>query len=289
MVNLLAIVLWGIAVLLYVRGWMRLRSRGARRLTAWWRTGMAGLALGLAGLPLFPPGADLFQRSFVLHMVEHEILIELTPILLWLSRPLPIWLWGLPRAWRHAWALGALGPSSPWRHRLQTVTRPRVTVPLYLLVITLWHVPALHDRAAQNPLVHLLEWATLGGIAFVFWWMVLAVPPKWHVRGRSSLPLVYIVAAYAHNEILGLGLTLLRRPLYRLSLPAGWPLTPLADQALGGAVMWIPGELIYTTVLMGLLMRLLDEPRPYRGTFDLYEASPAPSPPVSRSPYTFPN
>ena len=287
MVNPFAIAVWGAAVFLYVGGWIRLRSRRARRLTAWWRAGLAGLALGLVGVAFVLWSTKAVQRSFALHMLEHEILIELTPILLWLSRPVPIWLWGIPNPWRRTWALRALAPHTPLRRKLHAWTRPRITVPLYLLLITFWHLPALHDLTLQSPWIHLLEWLTLGGIAFVFWWMVLAAPPKWHVRKRSTLPLVYIVAAYAHNEILGLGLTLLRRPLYTLSPPPEWPVSPLVDQALGGAVMWIPGELIYTTVLMGLLMRLLDEPRPYQGTFDLYEAS-GPQPPTG-SPYSFPN
>ncbi len=268
--------LWGLLGLLYFVGWIRLRRQGSTRLASLPRAGIAGMAFGSALTMSLPSFEALVRRSFFLHMLEHEVFLEISPILLWMVRPIAFWLWGLPKSWRAFVTRNLLHPQSTWRSRLERVTRPRVVVPVYLLTITLWHLPGLHDATVSRASIHALERLSLSGIALLFWWMVLAAFPRWHVKGRSTLPLVYIIGAYAHNEILGLGLALIRRPVYSFyeQVSPPWGLSPLTDQALGGAMMWIPGEMIYAMVMMGLLMRLLDEPRPYWGVFNPYpEAS----------------
>ncbi len=270
-----ALLLWALGLTLYGAGWIRLRLRGARNLASWGRGGLGLLAFAVMGAALLPPWAEYAERSFLVHMLEHEALVELGPVFLWLSRPFPIWLWGLPAAWRRGLARRFFLPNATWRARLQAWTRPQRVVPLYILLLSLWHLPLFHDATRQWWGMHTVEHLSLMAVALLFWWMVLSAAPRWHVRGRSSLPLMYIIVAYVQNQFMGLSITLLRRPMFALDLPANWPLSPLADQALGGAMMWIPGEMIYTAVLMGLLIRFLEEPRPYHGIFRMYEEEDA--------------
>lgn len=263
---------WGLFSVLYLVGWWRLRRQGARGLANGWRLLLAVSALAAGFFAFLPETTEQAHRSFWMHMVEHEILIEVTPILLWLARPVPFWLWSLPARRRRSIALRVLGPASRWRQRLQPWTRPRWVVPLYLIVVTLWHVPPMVDAAMTSMWWHSIERASLLFSALLFWWLVLAAFPRWHTRGRSARMPLYVVAAYVQNQLLGLSITLARRPIYRFyeETTSPWGLPPLVDQTFGGATMWIPGELIYVMVMMGLLVRLLDEPRPYRGVYQAY-------------------
>ncbi len=263
---------WALFSALYLGGWWRLRRRGARRLANWTRLAVAGSALAAGFFVFWPWTTAQTHRSFLMHMVEHEVLIEISPILLWLARPLPFWLWALPASWRRRVIGWSLAPGSRGYALLRRWTRPRWIVPLYLIVVTVWHLPRFVDATMVSAWWHTVERATLLFAAFLFWWLVLAAFPRWHAQARSPRTLLYVVGAYAQNEILGLGLTLMRRPVYDFYevITPPWGLSPLADQALGGATMWIPGEMIYAVVIMGLLMRLLEEPRPYRGVYEVY-------------------
>ncbi len=274
-IHALLLVLWGALAFLYARGWWRLRRRGARRLAHPWRLLVAALAWTAFVLAVVSPIAKYEARSFFVHMIQHELLIEVAAPLVWLALPVPFWLWGMPRGLRRWWIRTFLAPQSAWRRRAQPWTAPKVIVPLYLGVVTAWHLPPLFDAALRVPGLHFLEHASLWMAAWLYWWLVMAAPPRWHGYGRGQLPLVYVIIAYLHNEVLGVGLTLIREPLYGFYAYAQppWNLSPLADQALGGAVMWIPGEFIYATTLIGLLMRLLEEEEPYHEIFETYPSA----------------
>jgi cytochrome c oxidase assembly factor CtaG len=62
-----------------------------------------------------------------------------------------------------------------------------------------------------------------------------------------------------HSGMLGILLTLARRPLYPGQLTAGgWGLSALEDQQAAGLTMWIPPGVIYAgvaLVLLGLWIR----------------------------------
>lgn len=145
-------------------------------------------------------------------------------------------------------------------------------MPLYLLTVTLWHVPALYNAALVHPWLHAVEHASLFFTAALFWWLVTDAGPRLHARAGHRLPLIYVIIAYLHNEILGVGLTLMRTRIYNVhgAVAPPWGLSPLADQSLGGAIMWIPGEFIYAATLMTLIIRLLDEGEPFHGIFESY-------------------
>ena len=55
--------------------------------------------------------------------------------------------------------------------------------------------------------------------------------------------------------LLGALLPLAPRPLFaaHLGTTAPWGLTPLEDQQLGGLLMWVPGGLVFTAVMVGVL------------------------------------
>ncbi|AVO44101.1 cytochrome c oxidase assembly protein [Phreatobacter cathodiphilus] len=107
-------------------------------------------------------------------------------------------------------------------------------------VLWMWHVPALYERAlASDVLYWLLQLALL--VAFVWFW---------HEVLRGTRPvgaLLAIGAGAGQMGLLAAVLTLAPEPLYAAHAvaPVAWGLSPLADQQLGGLLMWVPAFLLY--------------------------------------------
>lgn len=79
--------------------------------------------------------------------------------------------------------------------------------------------------------------ASLVGTAVLFWGAALAAP-----GGEAGLALLF---GALQTGMLGALLTFAARPIcgVHLTTTAPYGLDPLADQQLGGLVMWVPGAL----------------------------------------------
>ncbi len=103
----------------------------------------------------------------------------------------------------------------------------------------LWHLPAAYDAALSNVPLYWLMQASLLAPAWAFWRAVFAQPP--------TVGLGWVFLAYLQMGMLGAILTLAPHALYaaHASAPLLWGFTPLADQQLGGLIMWMPAGLAY--------------------------------------------
>jgi putative membrane protein len=115
----------------------------------------------------------------------------------------------------------------------------------------IWHLPAAYDLALGNLAVYWTMQASLIGTALVFWRAAL------HPDRSVSSALTGVFAAYLQMTLLGALLTFAPAPLYAIhaSAPLLWGLSPLADQQLGGLIMWVPGGLPYLVILTLLARR----------------------------------
>lgn len=258
---------------LYTVGWWQLRARSHWHLA---KTGRLLAYLGgltALGVAFLPPVATFETRFFSIHMIQHELLIEIAPSLLWLGNPILFLLWGLPGNLRNRLGRRLLSRRSSFRRWLRLLTSPRIVLVAYIGTVVLWHLPPIYDAGIRYAWLHVLEHASLLGTALLFWWYVTGTPPHIHAAPERWLSIGYLLVAYAQNEVLGVGLTLVQQSLYashQTGFPHPWGLSPLQDQSLGGAIMWIPGEFIYAGSIMTVLMRLLDEGEPIRGVFEFY-------------------
>ena len=105
------------------------------------------------------------------------------------------------------------------------------------------HFTPLYDAATENLPVHVLEHALLLGTAVVFWAQVV---------GRAAtlshpLRLLYLVVAMPQNTFLALAIFSSSRVLYPHY--AGLR-DPLADQRLGGGIMWVAGDLVLLVAVL---------------------------------------
>jgi putative membrane protein len=191
-----------------------LRARHAVAFSAGW------LATAVAVLsPLDRAAAD----SFAMHMVQHELLMLAAPPLLILGRPFTALAATLP-----APALRLVA----WPLRLP----PLAALILHALALWIWHVPLLFDTALTSDGVHAVQHATFFFTALLFWWAVLR-------RVRTGVAILYVLTLLIHSGSLAALLTFAPRMLY-----AG---TLLADQQLGGLIMWVPAG--YALLLAGLI------------------------------------
>ncbi|PTE23398.1 hypothetical protein C5F48_02075 [Cereibacter changlensis JA139] len=107
-------------------------------------------------------------------------------------------------------------------------------------VLWLWHLPQAYDAAMANYAVYWLMQATLLGSALLFWRAVFAA-------GQEGAALLALLAAYVQMALLGALLTFAPEGLYAIhaTAPMAWGMTALADQQLGGLIMWVPAGLPY--------------------------------------------
>ncbi|SDY34040.1 cytochrome c oxidase assembly protein [Citreimonas salinaria] len=108
-------------------------------------------------------------------------------------------------------------------------------------VLWAWHLPAAYDLALSHKGVYWIMQITLTGSAVWFWRAVQA-------DERAPVDaLLFVLAAFAQMGMLGALLTFAPQPLYAAHAiaPMDWGLTPLADQQLGGLLMWVPAGIPY--------------------------------------------
>jgi cytochrome c oxidase assembly factor CtaG len=130
------------------------------------------------------------------------------------------------------------------------LTVPAVVWGLHSAVLWIWHLPKPYQTALENEMLHVVEHASFVVVAILFWGLVLGRHSRLSYGAR--IPLVFTTAL--QSAALGAILTFASTPLYPAhgDGPESWDLSPLADQQLAGAIMWIPMGAVYL-VTMGVL------------------------------------
>ena len=208
---------------------------------AGWRTAafLAGLTAIL--LALISPIEAYEGQLFSVHMVQHMLLELVAAPLLLLGAPVTL-------------ALRAASPSV--RRRLLTMLHSRavaiVSFPLLAWVLFAavnwgWHLsPPLYNDALESPPLHYFQHATFIVAALLFWWPVIGADPS---RWRLPYPvrLFYLFLAMPQNSFLGVALMSAPAVLYShyLTNLRPWGPNALADQTMGGILMWVVGDAVF--------------------------------------------
>jgi putative membrane protein len=120
-----------------------------------------------------------------------------------------------------------------------------------------WHVPALFDAALRNPLIYAAEVVTYLGVGIAFWLQLVDSRPL-HPRSAKLHRVALLLGAAASGTVLGL----IRVFSPGLAYPAylGFHhhvLSVVADQQVGGAVLWViplvPFSLLAVSLVIGWL------------------------------------
>ena len=235
-----SVLLIGIGLLcaagLYLAAWLDLRRHN--RLASLRLRGLIRdrhpvlFAVGLAaiGIALLSPLEHLAGLRFSAHMVQHMLLMMVAA---------PALLLGLPSPF----ARGALGKR--WiRQTLDRVSDPLIAYFVFNVNLLIWHIPRLYQLALLNPWIHDLQHALFFYSALLVWWRVIDPTRGWFPLwrwppARWVYLMVFAPPSYALGAVLWGGSWLLYP--YYAAVGALFQITALADQRLGGLLMWIQG------------------------------------------------
>ncbi len=226
------------------------RGVSARQALAF-AAGWAALALALLS-PLDALSGALFSA----HMLQHILLMLVAAPLLVLGLPPALPAWSLPSRWRRP-LFARLRLFVPLAAAGRFLRRPLAAWSLQALALWLWHAPDLYQAALVDERLHALEHLSFLGASLLFWWVLL------HPHGEREFGLggrlLYLFTTALQSGLLGALLTFSPQAWYpRQSAAAGlWGLTPLEDQQIAGALMWVPAGVVYLFGALWLFSSLL--------------------------------
>lgn len=269
------IIVLALAGTLYIRGWLRLRKRiqkpgqytGQRRsvwrLTASWRPVSYCAGLLVIALALLSPIDTIVQQLFLMHMIQHLLLMMVAPPLLLIANPFPFLLWGLPDILRTP--AGRLiryvvHQDSPIRRFLRATTNPGITWIIWVVALISWHDPFMYDAALTYEWVHDLEHMSFFLASMMLSWHITGAGPRIHKQMSLSARAGLIISVIPPNLLTGVVLALASKPFYSyyMSVPRLWGIDVLGDQQIGGVIMWGPGSMMYVIIALILIYRILD-------------------------------
>jgi len=123
-------------------------------------------------------------------------------------------------------------------------TRPLAAGVIFSAPITLWHFPQFYEAALEHHGLHIVQHLVFLATAVIMWWPVLSPLPELP-RASYLTQLLYLFALGLPMSLAGALITLAESVLYPFyrSAPRVWGLAPLADQQLGGLLMWVVGTI----------------------------------------------
>jgi cytochrome c oxidase assembly factor CtaG len=246
-----------ILLLLFLVGRHRLaaRSKVDRKRPWLFLGGWLVLILSLVS-PLHQGG----ERSFTLHMIEHELIMLVSTLLLAASHAGGVLAWGLPAPFRQSLGGAWKAPlASLWRR----LTEPVTATILQAVVMWAWHAPALFNRTLESQEWHVAQHLSFILSSLIFWTAMLDTRRNSYLVSAACLFVTSLVEG-ALGALMALSLS----PWYSAYAAMGMSgigLDPTSDQQLAGLIMWIPGGIVHGGAALGLLYHWLKSSEENRG------------------------
>jgi cytochrome c oxidase assembly factor CtaG len=191
-----------LALVLFTQAFVRLRRRRPDH-TPWSRALLFAAGLALLVLPLVSPVDHLGDDELLsAHMLQHVLIGDAAPALLLVAVRGPLLFFLLP-----PFLLRPLASFRPLRAFLSVLLIPLVSLGLWAVTMYAWHIPAIYDYAAAQPLVDALLFTTSA-----------AYPRYTGAHGISALTdqrLAGVVMVTEQLLTLGICVALLLRPYVR--------------------------------------------------------------------------
>jgi putative membrane protein len=244
--------------ILYTLGWLRLRKQSANRKLATWPRLVAYLSgLSIIAIVLMSPIDRLGGQLLFMHMIQHKLPVMFAAPLLWLAEPFPIILWSLPWSWRYRIG-GLFTRNSVVRRVLAAITRPGVTWLVFIAVYLGWHDSTVYNAALSYDWVHDIQHISFVLVALLYWYPIIGAAPRLNRRLPSWGKIIYLIGTVPPNMALGVSIAFASEVIYTYynSVPRLWGFTVMQDQQIGGAIMWIPGSMMFIMVALFVLGRL---------------------------------
>jgi cytochrome c oxidase assembly factor CtaG len=249
-------------------GWARLpRRRRGGRAVAGWRALLYQASVLLLAAVLLPPFDTLADEHFSAHMAQHLVLLVVAPPMLAASQAELVLLQALPLGPRRRIGRAIAGiPGARFvSHHASAVWFVCLSS---ILVLWFWHMPRAYDWARAHEAAHDLEHFLFLATELAFWRVILTSGSR-----RLSRPGAAAILALMGMQggLLAAIITLASTPLYR---SYGTGSAAVADQALGGVMMWVLAGIVYLgafALMLGLGLAAHRPRRPDRASSHLAE------------------
>ena len=187
-------------------------------------------AIAVLYLALSYPIDSLAEQLFLMHMVQHILLMFVAPLLILFGLPSPILRW--------------LIQETGLRGILAWLTHPLNAYTLFNANLLLWHIPSFYQAALYNSFVHNLQHALFFYSGLFFYWRVVDPTHGWYPLWEwPPAKWIYLLVAAPPSYVLGsiLWATDVVFYPYYMQVPRLWNLSVLEDQSFGGMIMWVQG------------------------------------------------
>lgn len=250
-----------VAAGLYLLGTRALRRRG----DAWSarRTGCAALGLLVVAWATSGGLAAYDESYFSVHMAQHMLLAMVAPLLLALGAPVTLALRTLPARPRQ-WLLGLLHSRAA-----ALLAFPAIGWLLFVGTPFILYFSSLYPATLAHPLLH--DWLHLHFllVGCLFLWPLVGLDP---VPGRVAhgFRVLLVLVALPFHAFLGVAImsrdSLIAADHYQ-ALHRASDAALLADQRLGGGMLWAMGDVIGFVLLVALFAQWMraDERAARRG------------------------
>jgi putative membrane protein len=187
---------------------------------------------------------------FSVHMLQHMMLGMIAPVLL---------VAGIPASFVRAWL------KFPLIARLERILgNPALALLVANATFWVWHLPKLYNLTLENEVVHIVEHLLFIATGVMLWWPVFKPIPEGRLTALAAI--VYMGIAAFLSTILGIIFTVSETPYYACyahpedelgalkMIREDWGLDQIADQKLGGAVMWEPAGAIFLWAILKVMI-----------------------------------
>jgi putative membrane protein len=244
-----------LVVLLYLRGWLRLRRLHRDSVPVWCAGGFM-LGLFLIWLAIASPLSALDHEMLTVHMVQHLLLMTFAAPLILLGTPVKTLLYGLPHRLVRVMsrAVQSRGLYRVW----SAVTHPVICWLGAASTLVVWHIPAVFALGLRSQMWHGIEQALFLATGLLFWRPVVQ-PGRSASKWPESSLLVYLFLATLPCDILSGFLVFCDRVVYPVYFSSSQPfgLSALEDQQCAGSLMWTCVTLVYLVAGAIVTARLL--------------------------------
>jgi putative membrane protein len=259
--SLLLVITCGLLVtaLVYLRGWLSLRSALPALIPGWRLTAFMS-ALLFVWTAVGSPLATLDHRSLTIHMMKHLLLMTVAAPLILAGAPVFPLLCGFPKLFIKSDASLA-GLPARWVERC--LRAPLLCWLAGTVVVIGWHLPEAFQFGMRSQAMHRLEDGSFLVAGLLFWRPIVQSSPSEARSPRWSMAL-YLFLATLPCDILSAFLVFCNRlayPFY-LSTPHLFSLPPLQDQECAGALMWVWVTFAYLIPAVAITMQLLSPSNP---------------------------
>ena len=221
----------------YAWRWRRCRQDPATRSPGFQHLLAFAAGCVAMGLALGPPVDGWAEQSATMHMVQHVILLDLVPILLFA---------GLTKAILRPITRRTVGLES----KIGWVALPVFAVCAYVGLMYFWHFPFAYDAALKNSGIHSLEHISLMTAGLLYWWHLMS-PVRIRTTLKATGPALYMATTKILVGLLGVVLTFSPRALYAYT-GTFLGMDPLVDQHVAGLTMATE-----QTIVMGIAFAVL--------------------------------